>query len=101
VLGDHTLLVDVATEALAEAREGGVQTIVDLTTMDLGRNVRLVREVATRSGMHVIAATGAWRDIPRALYLRAPDEVAALFVREIQEGIDGTGHQGGHHQGGQ
>jgi len=90
LLGDQTLLLDVATEALAEAREGGVQTIVDLTTMDLGRNVRLVREVATRSGMQIIAATGAWRDIPRALYLRTPDEVAALFVREIQEGIDGT-----------
>ncbi len=80
----------VPTEALAEAREGSVQTIVDLTTMDLGRNVRLVREVATRSGMQIIAATGAWCDIPRALYLRTPDEVAALFVREIREGIDGT-----------
>ena len=47
-----------AAEMLAEARAAGIDTIVDLTTVDLGRDVPFVAEVAQRSGMQVIVATG-------------------------------------------
>src|SRR4029078_8400055 len=74
---------------------GAVQTTIDLHTTDLGRNVRLLADLSRRTGVNIIAATGIWRDIPRSLWTRSPDEVAALFVREIEEGIDGTGIKAG------
>lgn len=51
--------------------------------------------MSRRSGVNIVAATGIWRDIPRSLWLRSPDEVAALFVREIEVGIEGTGIKAG------
>jgi len=93
--GDLHRLTEIAVETLTEARDGGVQTIVDLSTMDLGRNVSLLAEVSRRTGVNIICATGIWRDIPRALWSRSPDEIASVFVREIEAGIEGTGIKAG------
>ena len=90
LFGDFDRLTEQVMLSLNEAREGGVKTIVDLSTMDLGRDIRFIAEMARRTGVQIIAATGIWRDIPRALWLRSPDEIAALFVREIGVGIEGT-----------
>jgi phosphotriesterase-related protein len=68
---------------------------VDLSTLDLGRDIRFLAEMSRRTGVQIIAATGIWRDIPRALWFRSPDEIAALFVREIEVGIEGTGIKAG------
>jgi phosphotriesterase-related protein len=80
---------------LAEAKAGGVDTIIDLTTPDLGRDVEFTAEAARASGVHVIVATGMWRDIPRNFWSRTPDEIADIFVREIETGIGDTGIKAG------
>src|ERR1051326_5672254 len=95
LFGDFEQFKAEAVATLREAREGGVQTIVDLTTLDLGRDVRILADVARQSGLNIIAASGIWRDIPRAFWNRPPDQIAALFVREIEHGIDGTGIKAG------
>lgn len=79
-----------AIDELSEARSGGVDTIIDLTTPDLGRNVEFVRDVAEASGINVIVATGIWRDIPRSFWARDIDEIADIFVHEIEVGIGST-----------
>ena len=93
--GDFDRLAEQSVLTLKEAREGGVRTIIDLSTMDLGRDVSFLAEMSRRSGVQIIAATGIWRDIPRSLWTRSPDEVAALFVRELSVGIEGTGIKAG------
>ncbi len=80
---------------LRQARAEGVRTIVDVSTMDLGRDIRLLEEVSRGSGVQIIAATGIWRDIPRVFWGATPDMLAPLFIREIQEGIEGTGIKAG------
>jgi len=95
LFGDLDRFKEQAAATLTEARDGGVRTIVDLSTLDLGRDVRLLADLARRTGVNIIAATGIWRDIPRALWNRTPDEIAALFVREIEVGIEGTGIKAG------
>lgn len=80
---------------LREAKAGGVDTMVDVTTFDIGRDVRLVREVSRRSGMNIIACAGNWLDIPRAFWQAGIDDIAALFIREITEGIEDTGIKAG------
>jgi len=76
---------------LREARTGGVETIIDLTTLDLGRDVELAAEASRESGVHVVVCTGLWLDVPRAFWGRDPDFLARMFIHEIEEGIGGTG----------
>ncbi len=78
------------TRELSEAKAGGVDTVIDLTTPDLGRDVRFVADVAEASGMNIVVATGIWRDVPRSFWERDPDKIADIFVREIEVGIDDT-----------
>ena len=88
---DRQTIVDKAVARLRTAYDGGVRTIVDVTPLDLGRDVMLTKDVAQRSGVNVIAATGFYLDIPRIFWEADPDEVAQLFVKEIEEGIEGRG----------
>jgi phosphotriesterase-related protein len=84
-----------AVRELSEANAGGVDTVIDLTTPDLGRDVEFVRDVAKASGMNVVAATGIWRDVPRSFWARDLDRIADIFVREIEVGIGDTGIKAG------
>ena len=82
-----------AIRDLSEAKAGGVDTLIDLTTPDLGRDVGFIRDVAAASGMHVVVATGIWLDVPPSFWEffgRDLDAIADIFVREIEVGIDRT-----------
>jgi phosphotriesterase-related protein len=82
-----------AVRDLSEAKRAGVDTLIDLTTPDLGRDVEFVRSVAAASGVNVVVATGIWLDVPPSFWEplgRDLDEIADIFVREIQIGIDET-----------
>ncbi len=92
---DRADVIERAVSLLTEAHNEGVQTIVDVTTLDLGRDIRLAEDVSRRTGVNVIAATGFWVDIPRIFWEADPDEVAQLFIKEINQGIDGTGIKAG------
>ena len=92
---DREGTVETGVAKLGEAYAEGVRTIVDLTTIDIGRDIRMIEEVSRRSGMQIIAATGCWRDIPRVFWSASPDTIADLFTREIEVGIEGTGIKAG------
>jgi phosphotriesterase-related protein len=80
-----------ATRHLAEAKAGGVDTIIELSTIDLGRDVELFARVARDSGVNIVVATGIWRDIPRLFWDADPDFIASVFIHEIEHGIGTTG----------
>jgi phosphotriesterase-related protein len=77
-------------DELLAAKAGGVTTIVDATTHDLGRDPRLLADAARASGVNIIACTGWWLDIPRALTGFSVDALAEVFTREVEEGIGNT-----------
>ncbi len=85
----------VIVRELREAKAGGVDTLIDLTTPDLGRDVTFVREVAREAGINVVVATGIWRDVPRSFWERDLDASADIFVHEIEVGIEETGIKAG------
>jgi phosphotriesterase-related protein len=82
--------IEEGIRRLSEAKAEGVDTIIDLSTMDLGRDVRVIEAVAKGSGVNVIVATGTWLDVPRSFAESSPKEIAPLYVREIEVGIQGT-----------
>ena len=80
---------------LGQAYSEGLRTIIDVTTIDLGRDIRMLEQVSRESGVNIICATGTWRDIPRVFWTSTPDMIAPLYIREIEEGIENTGIKAG------
>jgi phosphotriesterase-related protein len=86
---------DVLRVALDCARgviERGVGTICDPSCMFLGRDVALMERVATETGLTVVPCTGVYTydHLPTGLLTRSADQIAELFVHDIQTGIQGT-----------
>jgi len=82
-----------AVERLDALAAGGVDTIVDLTVLGLGRDIPRIQRVAAGTRLQIVVATGiyAFLEVPNFLATRADDAITGLFVREIREGIDDTG----------
>lgn len=84
-----------AAAALKRAADLGVRSIVDLTPINLGRDVHAIRRVAEATGVNVVVATGFyWTEEPQ-MHTWATDKLAGYMVRDIREGILGTGTKAG------
>ncbi len=95
--GDDTdLVINDPHRALTELEafeQVGGRTIVDMTTADYGRNVEAMAWIAERSPVHIVLATGHHKHQYAAPYLggRTADEIAAISIRELTEGIGESG----------
>lgn len=89
---------DRLTAELEEAARHGLRTAVDAMPADAGRNVRLLAELSRRSGVNLIASTGLHHDRyygPSHWSARiAVEELAELFVADIETGIDANDYSG-------
>ena len=94
-LGDPAAVREGSIRELREAKDGGVDAVIELTTPDLGRNAALLAEISRESGVHLVLATGLWRDLPAAIDAQEIDALAEIFTREIEVGIDDTGVRAG------
>jgi phosphotriesterase-related protein len=82
--------VRYAVEEAKAARERGVRTIVDLTPINLGRDVALLRAVAEQSGLQIVAATGFyWTEDPMFQGWEV-DRLVDFCLPDILEGMQGT-----------
>jgi phosphotriesterase-related protein len=89
---DERAELDAALDAVRAAADRGVQTIVDPTAMFGGRDVRFMARVAQETGVQIVACTGIYTydHLPHAFENRDVDHMAALFVADIERGIQGT-----------
>ena len=96
---DRAGRVAQAVERLSALKAAGIDSIVDLTVVGLGRDVELVQEVASQIDLNVVVATGlyTYNDLPHYFDYRGaafrPERVDMLdefFLHDIEEGIAGT-----------
>jgi phosphotriesterase-related protein len=92
---DRAGIIEQSAAALREAYNEGIRTMVDVSTFDLGRDVEMIQEVSRMSGVQIVAATGNHLAVPRPFGDVSPDVIAPLYIREIEEGIEGTGVKAG------
>ena len=71
--------VDLATSELAEFGKAGGRTIVDLTTVELGRNPLALRKISLATGINIITCTGHY-----VRSYQSPD-VSTMSVEALQE----------------
>ncbi len=102
---DEDAAINDAVAELDGLKGLGIDTIIDLTVLGLGRNIPRIAKVAARTKLNIIVATGAYTfdHVPEpfsfwgpGLLCDAPSEpMADLFIRDITEGIAGTAFKAG------
>lgn len=102
--GSEDARVQDAVNELNEAKRHGIDTIVDLTVIGLGRNIARIKRIAQSTDVNIVVATGVyiWESLPMFFLLRGPGTSAGgpefmvdMFVNDIREGIAGTGVRAG------
>jgi phosphotriesterase-related protein len=83
-----------AVDKLKAARDAGINTVVDLSPGEDGRDVRFSEEISRKSGMQIVVCTGQRLFLPE-LNNRTTKGLTELFLREIEMGIAGTGIKAG------
>lgn len=87
---DREAMINRCVRALDRARDSGIDGILDVTPLDLGRQVWLFEAVAERTTSNVVAATGTYRWVPPYFFQWDVDEIAEYYLREIEDGIEGS-----------
>ncbi|BDX34835.1 phosphotriesterase [Mycobacterium antarcticum] len=85
---------------LDELKSRGVDTIVDLTVIGLGRYIPRIARIAAATELNIVVATGLYtfNDLPMYFHylgpgaaLGGPEIMTDMFVRDIEHGIADTG----------
>ena len=85
---------------LNELKSRGVDTIVDLTVVGLGRYIPRIARIAAATELNIVVATGlyTYNDVPMHFHylgpgapLGGPEPMVDMFVRDIEHGIADTG----------
>lgn len=85
-----------AAEEAMHLRTAGGNAFVDCTCLGLDRDPLVEKYVSEQTGLHIIMATGVYTkgSCPEVVTLSC-EEKARLFIRELTEGVDGTGIKAG------
>ena len=92
---DLDQVIEFASAEAKSAVERGVKTIVDMTPINIGRDIHVIREVAARSGVQMIAATGLYYHEDPWLENWEPDRIVEWLASDITDGIQGTDSKAG------
>jgi phosphotriesterase-related protein len=94
-----------AVARLRELKRHGIDTLVDLTVIGLGRSIPRIAAIAAQvPEINVVVASGVYtyNEVPMYFHFRGPgtmlggeEPMVDLFVREVKEGIGETGVRAG------
>jgi phosphotriesterase-related protein len=95
--------VERCVDRIEEMKGLGITALLDPCPSDLGRDVELMAEVAQRTRFQLICATGLYKEAEGATpywkfkmnFGSVVDAMAELFIRELTEGVAGTGIRAG------
>jgi len=107
--GSEEERISDAVRRLSELPGRGIRTIVDPTVIGLGRYIPRIQRIAEQvPDLNIVVATGCYTydDVPFFFHYRGPalnaavgaevpDPMVDMFVKDIEEGITGTGVKAG------
>jgi predicted metal-dependent phosphotriesterase family hydrolase len=81
---------------LRQLKERGLTGFVDCTPAYIGRDPRVLKQLAQETGLHIVTNTGFYggaddKFVPKHAYGATPDQLADLWVAEFLHGIEDTG----------
>ena len=96
--GDEDQRVADAVRKLSELPKHGIDTIVDVTVVGQGRDIARIKRIAEQvPELNIVVATGIYTfdEVPLFFSRRPKETMTDFFVRDITEGIAGTGARAG------
>ena len=103
VWGDEAKREAEAIARLNELKSRGVDSIVDLTVIGMGRYIPRIERIAAATDINIVVATGVYtyNDVPMYFHFTGPggalgdsEPMVDMFVRDIEAGHRRHGHQG-------
>lgn len=81
---------------LKALQDRGASALFECTPNHIGRDVVLLERLSRESGLHIVTNTGYYaavgnKFLPQHAFEESADELAARWLAEWEEGIDGTG----------
>lgn len=89
--------VDTAITEIEHVRKKGVNLMVDLTTVGLGRDIDKLKMVNEHTNMDIVVGCGLFTHdtIPNKYSCWSIDKIADWMISEIENGIENTGIKAG------
>ena len=92
---DEAALLAQVVPYLKHVKQSGAKSIFECTGAYFGRDVRLLQQLAQRSGVQIITNTGYYgaandRYVPEHAYQESAETIARRWITEFEQGIDGT-----------
>ena len=92
---NKTTVLNKVVPYFMEAKQAGVQAVVECTPAFLGRDVKLLKMLSDKTGIKFITNTGYYgarsnKHLPAWVFTETPEQLAARWIEEFEHGIDGT-----------
>jgi phosphotriesterase-related protein len=89
--------VEVAVEEVIKFRDLGGRTVVDTTSVGTGRDPLALLRISNRTGLNVVMGSGYYLEgsHPPQVRRMGVDDIADEIVRDVTEGVPGTGVRAG------
>ncbi len=99
LIKDNFMLTDesLAAKELQHFKDSGGKTVVEVTSIGLGRDPLALRRVADAVGLNIVMGSGWYRPAyhPPNMDLRTVEDMTEEIVRDITVGVDDTGIRSG------
>ncbi|MCW2540632.1 MAG: putative metal-dependent hydrolase with the TIM-barrel fold [Frankiales bacterium] len=104
VFWDEEEKIQLAIDKLQRLKAAGVDTIVDLTVLNMGRYLPRLARINEQVDLNIVVASGLYTydSLPHFLQYRGPgmpiagpDPMVEMFTKDVQEGIGDTGIKAG------
>jgi phosphotriesterase-related protein len=92
-----SLVIETMKPYLSAAEDAGVTTLIECSTVGVGRNIEILRRLAEQTRIHIIAPTGIYKETftPKAYLNCTVDDLVQLWTQEITQSIDETASKAG------
>jgi phosphotriesterase-related protein len=95
--GDPQTVSPIMLPYLQAAQAAGVTALVECSTGGVGRNVAVLRHLASLTPIQIVAPTGVYKEsfTPPPLLDLSVEALADLWIRDLTEGMEGTSVRAG------
>ena len=85
--------VDIAAEEASEFYKAGGSTIVDVTSIGIGRDPLALLRISRATGLNVVMGGGHYVYLTHSenVHNATVEELTELIIGDVQQGVDGTG----------
>ncbi|WP_312425893.1 phosphotriesterase family protein [Lacrimispora sp.] len=83
---------DTIIEEIRAMMKYGVKSLVEVTTNDMGRDVKQLFRISEACGLNIVCSTGFYLEQyhPKSIAESEPKQICDIFLHDIQLGIAGT-----------